>query len=46
MLRWSIARVEIAVETEERVLASLDPSKRVTALKERARDFEVEHPDA
>lgn len=42
MLRWSIARVEIAVETEERVLASLDPSNRVTALKERARDFEVE----
>lgn len=42
MLRWSIARVEIAVETEERVLASLDPSNRVTALKERTRDFEVE----
>lgn len=43
MLRWSIARLEIAVETDDRPLGSFDPSERISALKQRVKDFEVDH---
>jgi len=43
MLRWSIARLEIAVETDDRPLGSFDPSERISALKQRVKNFEVDH---
>lgn len=41
MLQWSTARLEAAIESEGGSLSSIDPNDRLSALKQRAKNFEV-----
>jgi len=41
MLQWSTARLEAAIESEGGTLSSIDPNDRLSALKQRAKNFKV-----
>ena len=41
MLQWSTARLELALEREGGSLTSVDPNERLSALKQRAKNFEI-----